>query len=228
MLLYSDESSLVQSSQPSMALYVFRKSIQAHLKHHFANVSNRGIPIVFTNNRKGLLAAEEWRGAGYECTYPFSFIEVNSITTDVRDKSAIGNVKSALRRNGVGYHHTGGNADLLKTFALDMQIDVTLHYMTDEPMKAVMFSTDLLLLSEADFFSTTVNDSFGERIITIETDKNISWPKADLNDPAAPGVMDLEIPFRIRFRAGHQKYVPKINNEGKVTLSTDVALETKT
>lgn len=202
-------------SLPAMALYGFRKILEGHLqKMHFPNKS---LPIVFTENRKQLLNIEQWRKDGYDCAYPFPFVEINSLTGDLTDSSVIGNPKMALKRHGTGY---GGvtNATILKNFLIDLQFDLTFHFMTDDPMSAVALANDIIIMAKADVFTSQVRDDFGERLLSISADTTISWPKPAMEDGAAPGVFDLEIPFRLRFKSGSQKHVPKINNQGRVDV----------
>lgn len=203
---------------PALALYGFRKVIEGHLgRTHFPG---KALPLVFTENRKELLKIEQWRADGYDCEYPFVFVEITSLTGDLAEKSVIGNPKIALKRHGTGFLGAGDatNATMLKNFLIDMQFDLTLHYMTDQPMSAVAFASDVITMQKADVFTSQINDSYGQRLLNIEADTTISWPKPALEDGVAPGVFDLEIPFRLRFKSGSQKDVPKINNEGRVTL----------
>lgn len=210
---YAESST--DASMPAMALYGFRKIIEGHLRK--AHFPEKSLPIVFTENRKQLLNIEQWRKDGYDCSYPFPFVEINSLTGDLQDRSIVGNAKMALKRHGTGYGgHT--NATILKNFLIDLQFDLTFHFMTDQPMSAVAFANDLIIMAKADVFTSTIRDDYGERLLTIEADTTISWPKPALEDGVAPGVFDLEIPFRLRFKSGSQKHVPKINNQGHVDV----------
>jgi hypothetical protein len=217
---YSDNER--DSSLPSLALYTFRKVIEAHLgKRHFPNTA---FQIVFTDNRKSMLNIEQWRGAGFTCSYPFAFAEVTSVTGDVADNSVIGNAKIALKRHGTGYlKDAATNATILKNFLTDIRIDLTVHFQTEQPMDALMFVTDVIVLQKADIFTTMIKDSYGERLLTIKAETSISWPKPATEDAAAPGVFDLEIPFSLQLKVGTQKDVPKINNEGRVDINVSPA-----
>lgn len=218
MFIKYDESTS-DVSMPALALYGFRKIIEGHLgRTHFPNKS---LPIVFTENRKALLTLEQWRKDGYDCDYPFAFVEINSFTGDLTDKSVIGNAKIALKRHGTGFV-SATNATLLKNFLIDLQFDLTLHFMTDQPMNAVAFANDVIIMAKADVFTSQITDDYGQRLLNVEADTTISWPKPVLEDGAAPGVFDLEIPFRLRFKSGSQKDVPKINNQGRVDINTSI------
>lgn len=219
---YAENTSDV--SMPALALYGFRKIIEGHLgRTHFPKKS---LPIVFTENRKELLKIEQWRSDGYDCEFPFVFAEIGSLTGDLADKSVIGNAKIALKRHGTGFV-SATNATLLKNYLIDMQFDLTLHFMTDQPMAAVAFANDVIIMAKADVFTSTITDDYGSRLLNIEADTTISWPKPALEDGSAPGVFDLEIPFRLRFKSGSQKDVPKINNQGRVDIGVSTALGDK-
>lgn len=205
-------------SLPAQALYGFRKIIEGHLGHHF---QGKSLPIVFTENRRQLLNIEQWRADGYDCTYPFVFVEITSLTGEVQDRSVIGNPKMALKRHGTGYG-SATNATVLKNFLTDVQFDLSFHFMTDQPMAAVALATDVIVLAKADAFTSMIRDDYGERLLNIEADQTISWPKPSSEDGSAPGVFDLELPFHIRFKVGSQKHVPKINNQGRVDIGVTV------
>lgn len=210
--------STTDASLPALALYSFRKIVEGHLgRTHF---KGKSLPIVFSDNRKQMFSIEQWRAGGYDCEYPFAFVEISSLTGDLQDKSVIGNPKMTLKRHGSGYGAVT-NATVLKNFMIDLQFDLTLHFQTDDPMSAVAFASDIIVMQKADVFTSMVKDDYGERLLTVEADTTISWPKPATEDGAAPGVFDLEVPFRLRFKAGSQKHVPKINNEGRVTLGVD-------
>lgn len=208
--------SVTDVSLPSMALYAFRKILEGHIgKTHFPGKS---LPIVFTENRKQLLNIEQWRSDGYDCSYPFVFVEINSLTGE-NVNSAIGNPKMALRRSGTGYS-SATNATLLKNFLVDLSFELTFHFMTDQPMSAVAIASDIIIMAKADVFTSTVRDDYGERLLNVSASQSISWPKPAQEDGSAPGVFDLEVPFKVSFKAGSQKHVPKINNAGRIDIAT--------
>lgn len=211
---YSD--SLTDATLPAMALYVFRKVIQNHLSDpHFVG---RNVFLAFTDNKKDWLRKQQWRTDTELTQYPYVFGTLSSITTDV-ERSAVANPKMALKRTGTGIVvSANSNAEIMKNFIIDFQFEVSLHYLTDDPLAAISFANDVLLMNKADLFTSKINDSYGPRLVEITCDNQVTIPTAPLEDATAPGVIDLEIPFRVRFKSGSQKFVPKINNQGTVDL----------
>lgn len=193
-------------------LYASFLGLRQTFAKHLGISSN--IPIITHNNQKAILRKER------NSSYPYAYILLSGLKV-VRDQEPN---KSIARRGSHISTQSATNATVAKGYLFKAEINFELHWLHNQITDVIMFIEKMSILGAIDAFTFNVTvPNVPEWVATVELpDGEIAIPRAELDDPAEPGAMDIAIQMVLKTRIGIVKDVPKVNNQGLVTQTVGV------
>jgi hypothetical protein len=189
-----------------LTLYTFRESIQ-----RFFSIET--LPLVQSQDvkremRKGL----DDPNANMQL-YPFAYYSISTLSL-IKDQSPI----KGIARNSMGYTVDElTNATTKKAFVFPATINVELHYVTNDLIRALDFSTRALIVALSGKLNAEVQWEGIKWFVTVRCDADsVNFVRTDKEMESDPEAMDLTITFSIDTKLGAMRDVPKINNRGSV------------
>ncbi len=178
------------------------------------------LPMVQSQDVKRQLRALEAASTNKQMmTYPFAYFNITRIAID-RDQMAI----KTIARSGLG--HTLDeveNAVIKKALMFPAIIGVELHYLTNDLIRAIDFSTRANLMAAASKLNSRVSLDGAEWFVEVRfPDTAVDFPRPDKDLEEDPEAFDLVINCEIHTKIGVMRNVPKVNNRGAVTVGTEV------
>lgn len=148
--------------------------------------------------------------------YPFAYFSIQRIGI-VRDHVAT----KTISRSGRGFSLDEiENSLIKKAYLFPSQITVELHYVTNDIIRAIDFSTRALLVAATGKMNSRVEQDGASWIVGIEfSDYAIDIPRADKELEEDPEGFDLALNCIINTNLGVMRPVAKINNRGEVTVN---------
>ena len=146
--------------------------------------------------------------------YPFAYYSISSLGL-VKDQQPI----KSLARNSMGYTLDDlSNVALKKAYLFPSTIMVELHFLTNDLIRAIDFSTRALIVSHSGKINAEVQYEGVKWFVVTRCDSDsISFPRTDKDAENDPEVLDLTVSFSIDTKLGALRDVPKVNNRGIVT-----------
>jgi hypothetical protein len=174
------------------------------------------LPIIQNNNVKAAL--RQGLENPNDTRYPYAYMALSQLQQP-KDRQPVKN----LRRQSLGFVTDDSNSTVSKFFGFPVILTMELHFVTNDILQAVQFATKALTLLQSGSLSFNVeSEHFGWRV-DISTDSDtISFPKADKDNEADPEAFDMSCSIIVSGYTGVIKEVPKINNSGKVTVTTGI------
>ena len=152
--------------------------------------------------------------------YPYAYFNITSIGL-VKDHLAVKTIARASR--GFTFDDLS-EAVVKKAYLFPSTLEVELHYVTNDVVKAMDFSTRALIVAATGKLNARVtHDGASWIVATAFSSDSISFPRPDKDLEEDPEGYDIIVPCTISTQLGVMRDVPKINNRGKVT--TDVGVE---
>jgi len=151
--------------------------------------------------------------------YPYSYFALTNLAL-TKDQQSLKNIA----RNSTGYTlEEIANAMVKKAFMFPASIGVELHYISNDLVDAVDFSTRTLILAQTGKLNFKITHEGAEwTVVVVPQSEDVSFSRTDKDNEADPEAMDLVISFSLQTRLGSMRDVPKVNNDGIVTTAIDV------
>lgn len=152
--------------------------------------------------------------------YPYAYFSLTNLSL-TKDQQSLKNIG----RNSNGYTlEEIANAMVRKAFMFPASIGVELHYITNDLVDAVDFSTRTLILATTGKLNFKITHEGTEwTVLVVPQSEDVSFSRTDKDNEPDPEGMDLVIAFSLQTRLGSMRDVPKVNNDGIVTTALDVA-----
>lgn len=151
--------------------------------------------------------------------YPYAYFNITSLGL-VKDHLAVKTVARASR--GFTMDELS-EAVIKKAYMFPATIEVELHYVTNDLIRAIDFSTRALIVAATGKLNARVtHDGISWVIATSFAGDSISFPRPDKDLEEDPEGYDIIVPCTISTQLGVMRDVPKINNRGKVTTQLEV------
>lgn len=195
------------SSAPLFAtLYGFRETVKQVL-------GIEKFPLVMHNDHKGSV-----RKAYGNADMPYGYFRITNIVVN-EDSQA----PATIARVGAGRFVDKMNALVKMSYIFAVDITVECFYRDTDPSRVLSFVSNLALVNVVDGLDFTLNLPSGDRTVKSTPDqKGAAVPQVDKDDEANPGVSEVSFGYTVRGFAGVYKPVAKVNNDGIVTLQSDV------
>lgn len=190
-----------------MSLVGFRKSISKQF-------GVRVLPLVMHDNAKAIVRREQ------DAEYPYGYFKINSLIVP-RDKQP----NKTLRRHGSTMSLEGAtNSSITKGYLFPCSINLEMHFIHNDPVEVLRFIEKAAILGATGSLSFRVDmpGSTEFRVGVSIEDGPIELPSSELESETDAAAFDIMVSFRIDTRIGVFKDVPKINNQGHVTKSTEI------
>lgn len=205
---------LDRNSAAYLSLTAFREAVKK-----FYGLAS--LPLIQTQDvkrevRKHTLGSENDQVANI---YPFSYFNIASMAID-KTQFAV----KTIGRASMGFTFDDlENAVLKQAYMFPASIQVELHYVTNDLVRALDFSTRALIVSVTGKLNTRVTHDGAEWIVSSMVDgDSISFPKADKDQEEDPEGYDITVTMTINTKLGVMRDVPKVNNRGHVTTDVKV------
>lgn len=151
--------------------------------------------------------------------YPYAYFNITNIGL-IKDHLAVKTIARASR--GFTFDELS-NAVIKKAYLFPSVINVELHYVTNDLVRAIDFSTRAMIVAATGKLNARVELDGASWIIQTAFDgDSISFPRPDKDLEEDPEGYDIVMPCTINTQLGVMRDVPKVNNRGTVTSNIDV------
>ena len=183
----------------------------------------RAFPLVQDDDMKGavrraLKISTEDRSHNL---YPFGAMTITSL--GVKDDTH--NIKNIARSgSGISVTENMESATIIKHYKVWASVSLDLQFEFDDLIEALRFVEKLSLCLAAKKFNTGVKlDSGEEWSVLVESQREVSFPKAARDDETAPSIYRINHSIIVHTQFGENREVAKINNEGRIDTNITVA-----
>lgn len=180
-------------------------------------------PLVFDDDPKG--AIKRARGNSLDSDdrsiYPFGYFRITS--TGVKDDAH--NAKTALK-HGTGYAITPEmeNAVISKLYKLWANVDLEVFVEFSNAIQMLKFAEKMSMCIKAKSLTTGVAlDNGDEWSVIFSGSPQITIPQATKDSETSPNIYVVNFQIAAHTQFGESRDVPKINNEGRITVNAVVA-----
>lgn len=151
--------------------------------------------------------------------YPFAYFSVTGLSL-IRDQQPT----KSIARNSMGVTFDDlTNLALKKAFLFPATLQITLHYLTNDMVRALDFSSRALIVATTGKINSEVELDGVKWFVTTRVDsESVSLEPTDKESEQNPDAMDVQITFSVDTKLGAIRDVPKVNNAGIVTQSINV------
>jgi hypothetical protein len=204
---------LDKNSAAYLTLYSFRESLK-----RFFQLDE--IPLVQSQDvKREMKKGVDDPNRAVATKYPYAYFSLSSIGL-VKDQQGI----KQIARNSLGMTLDDlANASIGKAYLFPAKIAVEFHYVTNDLVSAIDFSTKALIVTHSGKLNLRVElDGTSSIVGVTASSEEVSMPRSDKEAEGDPEGFDLAISFDIQCKLGVVKQVPKVNNRGTVTQSVDV------
>lgn len=151
--------------------------------------------------------------------YPFAYFNITRVGLD-RDGPATKNIARASRGATLDDLE---NAFIKEAYLFPASISVELHYVTNDLIRALDFSTRAVIVAATGKMNTRVEHDGASWFVYMQYgDYAVDFPRPDKDAEEDPEAFDLTISCDIITNLGVMRTVPKVNNRGRVTQSVKV------
>lgn len=181
----------------------------------------KSLPLIQTQDvkrevRRRTLGSENDQVAN---VYPYSYFNISSMAID-KTQFAVKTIGRASM--GMTFDDLQ-NAMVKQAYMFPCTLQVELHFVTNDLIRAIDFSTRALIVSVTGKLNSRVElDGVTWVISTAIDGDSISFPRADKDLEEDPEGYDITITATINSKLGVMRDVPKINNYGHVTTDMKV------